>query len=95
MIGKVELDIASSQDFEDLIVEMDVGDQFRLIFSQEPGETEISVSIFNVSASAYDREEAVYRKKDERRMIPVKELLELLDRGVQALQSQPLPKAIP
>jgi hypothetical protein len=65
MMGKVEIDIASSQDFENLIVEMDIGDQFRFIFSQEPGETEISVSIFNKKASKYDSEEAVYRKTNE------------------------------
>jgi len=89
MTRKVEIDIASCRDFDELVVEMDIGDQFRFIFSQEPGETEISVSIFNVQASEYDAEQAVSRKKDERRMILVRELLELLDQGVKALQSLP------
>jgi hypothetical protein len=89
----VEIDIASPSEFEDLVVEMNIGDQFRLIFSQEPGEAEISVSIFNLKASEYDSEEAEYRPKDERRMILVRELLELLDQGVKAMP--PFPRRDP
>lgn len=86
---RVTLEIASPPAYDDLVAEMDVGDQFRLVFSEEPGETEISVSIFNVAASSFDSDEAAWGRKDIRRIIAVTELRELLDQGVAALRSLP------
>ena len=86
---RVTIEIASPTEYDDLVAEMDVGDQFRLVFSQEPGESEVSVAIFNVAASSFDSMQAAYSKKDVHRIITVAKLRELLDRGVTALQSLP------
>ncbi len=85
----ITIDITSPKDYEELVAEMDFGDQFRFIFSQEPGEAEVSVSIFNIKASDYDATQAAYTKKDKSRMIPVSVLRRLLDQGVEALLSLP------
>ncbi|HXI88158.1 MAG TPA: hypothetical protein VNH64_11910 [Parvularculaceae bacterium] len=86
---RITIEIASPDEYDDLVAEIDVEDQFRFVFSQEPNEPEVSVAIFNVAASKFDANQAAYGKKDIRRLITVKELRELLDRGVEALRSLP------